>query len=75
MFLEQSAWSRHRKIIEVDNITQKEVLFYLRSKRVEVKAVDKAYDLAGGCIVHLMLIADVLNTKENFDDTMIHYYF
>lgn len=56
-------------------MTQKETLFYLRSKSIEVKTIDRAYNLVGGHIVHLGLIADILNTRENFNNIIVYYYF
>lgn len=48
-------------------MTEEEAVVYLRSKGVEVEAAETAYDLVGGRIVHLRLIADALNAGENFD--------
>lgn len=48
-------------------MTKEEAVVYLRSRGVEVEAAETAYDLAGGSIVHLRLIADALNAGENFD--------
>lgn len=48
-------------------MTEEEALEYLRSKGVEVEAAETAYDLVGGRIVHLRLIADALKAGRNFD--------
>ena len=46
---------------------KEEAIYYLRSKGVEVELAETAYNLVGGRIVYLRLIADALNDGRNFD--------
>ena len=48
-------------------MSEEESLDYLSSRGVEVEAAETAYDLVGGRIVHLTLIADALNAGTTFD--------
>lgn len=48
-------------------MTKEEALDYFRAEGLEVEATETAYNLVGGRIVHLRLIADALNAGRDFD--------
>src|SRR4051794_27913285 len=66
----RSAWSRRGPILEISDVSKKEALHYLDSRGIDNELALKIYELVGGRLVHLVLVADDIKVRnKSFEGT------
>ncbi|GBB83278.1 hypothetical protein RclHR1_10000001 [Rhizophagus clarus] len=65
-----SAWSRiYKLVIEIDDFNEEESINYLIKKcKIKKEEAKKLYDLVGGYILDLKIVADEFLNKQKFKD-------
>ena len=64
---ERSSWSRNGDVIEINDVSREEALQYLKSRKIDEEQAARIYELVGGRMISLKLIADKIGTNVTLE--------
>jgi len=65
---ERSAWSRKQSVLEIGDVSEKEALYYMKSRGVDRELAESVYALVGGRMVLLKYAVNNLNGGVSLND-------